>query len=83
METTLHGSETFNKNDNAQNSIKANLKNNKKKSWSKLKCVKVVYKIQNPTLVFVNTDWIGFYKKPNGSAIQSKFDLNEFVNAPI
>ncbi|CAB4397983.1 unnamed protein product [Rhizophagus irregularis] len=69
METTLHDSETFNKNDNAQNSIKANLKNNKKKSWSKLKCVKMVYKIQNPTLVFVNTDWIGFYNKWIGNPI--------------
>ena len=33
MEITLHDGETFNKNDNAQNSTKADLKNNKKKSW--------------------------------------------------
>ncbi|CAB4478978.1 hypothetical protein RhiirA5_366592 [Rhizophagus irregularis] len=32
METTLHDSATFSKNDNAQNSTKVDLKNNKKKS---------------------------------------------------
>ncbi|PKK71596.1 hypothetical protein RhiirC2_778217 [Rhizophagus irregularis] len=82
METTLHDSETFNKNNNAQNSTKADLKNNKKKSWSKLKCVKVVYKnSKSDTRICKHRSDFRF--NPNGSAIQYKSDLNEFKKCII